>query len=136
MGETAAGLIGGGRINRGISLFDVNDLSILVDHECGAVAHTVGPQHAISFRGGAIFEIAEQRKLELELLGEGFLGGSVVVTDAKNEGTVSLEFRYTSLVCREFLGSATGKSGGKEREDDRILAFVVGQRDFAARGCR
>jgi hypothetical protein len=112
--EAATGLVGCRWIDRGIADLDKLDFPVFTHHKSGAVAHAIRTQDAIGFGCFAIFEIAQQGDFQFELVGENFLGGNVIGADAKNEGAVGLEFCDTSLVCGEFLRSATGKCGGKE----------------------
>jgi hypothetical protein len=130
--EAAACLIDRCRIDCRVANVDKFDLSVGSDHERGPVAHAIRPQNSICFGDFAIFEIAQQREVQLELSGELFLRWGVVGTDAKNKGTIGLEFRNTSLVCREFLRSAAGERGREKCQNDHVFAFVVGQRNFSA----
>jgi hypothetical protein len=130
--EAAACLVDRGRIDRRIADIDEFDLSVCPYHERGPVAHAIRPQNSICFSDLAILEIAQQREIQLELSGEHFLRWYVVGADAKNEGAVGLEFRDTSLVCREFLRSATGERGREECQHDDVFSFVIGQRNLPA----
>jgi len=130
--EATASLVNRGWIDRRIADIDKFDFSVGSDHERGPVAHAIRAQNSICFCDLAIFEIAQQGEVEIELSGENFLRGCVVRTDAKNEGAVSFEFRNTSLVCREFLRSTTGERGRKECQHDHVFSFVIGQCNFAA----
>jgi hypothetical protein len=132
--QPAACFVGRGRIDRGISNLDVRNFPFLVHYVSDAVCHPVRAQNTIRLCGRTIFEIAQQGECQFELFGENFLGGNVVGTDAKDFRVVAFEFCDTSLVRGEFLRSATGESGGKERHDHWAFAFEIGQRDFTAHG--
>ena len=134
MRQPAACFVGRGRIDRGISNLDVRNFPFLVHYVSDAVCHPVRAQNTIRLCGRTIFEIAQQGECQFELFGENFLGGNVVGTDAKDFRVVAFEFCDTSLVRGEFLRSATGKSGRKERQYHGVLAFEIGQRDFPAHG--
>jgi hypothetical protein len=134
MGQAAAGFVRGGRIDSGVAYLDEGNFAIRVHDISHAIRHAVRAQNTIRLRGGAIPKIAEQRECQFELFSEDFLGGRVVAADAKNLGVLTFKFCDTSLVRGEFLRSATGEGGRKERQDDWILAFVIGQRDFTAHG--
>jgi hypothetical protein len=132
--EPAAGFVRCGWVDRRIANFDVRDLAFFIHHVRYPIAHTVGTQDTVGFGHGASGEIAQQREGKVELLSKNFLGGSVVGTNAKYFCIVAFKFRNTSLVCREFLRSATGKSGREESHNHWILALEIGQRNFAAHG--
>lgn len=134
MRQAAAGLIRGSRIDRGIADLHIRDLPVHIDHVRNAIRHPVGAQNAIRLCGRAVPEIAQKRECQFELIGENFLGRGVIFTDAKYFCIFTFELCDTSLVRGEFLRSATGESGWKERQYDRVLAFEIGQRDFTAHG--
>jgi hypothetical protein len=132
--EPAAGLIGRSRIDCCISHFYKRYLSVRVDYIGDAVRHPVGTKNSVSFSSGSVFEIAEEGERKLQLIGEYFLGRTIVRADAKNFRIFTVEFCDTSLVRGEFLRSATGECGGEKRQHHRVLTFEIGQRNFAAHG--
>ena len=136
MRQPAASLIGRRRIYGGVAAFNVGDLSVFTHNVSRAVAHAVGAQHAVRFGCLPGTEIAQEWELQFELFGKNLLGGSVIRTDAYYRSVIALEFRITSLVCREFLGSTTGESGGEKCHNYRLFSFEIVQRNLAALGGR
>ena len=75
------------RIDRRVSLLDVDNLPFLIDHECRSVCHTgIHQQNTIIGGHLTLGEIAEQGKLYVGFGSEFFLGRSVVGTNSKNLG--------------------------------------------------
>lgn len=75
----------------------LND-SLLVDHKGGSVGHwKLGIQNAVVRRDFAS-EIAQQRKVNPDLFGEGSVGGRTVNADAQNLCAVGFEFGDISLI--------------------------------------
>jgi len=124
-------------VDRGASFLDVDDLAFLVDDERSPIGNS-GLWDENTVRRGyfSIEEVAQQRERGVELGGKFFLRGSVICTDAKNFGFAAFEFCNTSLVCSDLARSATGKGGGKERQDHDILTAETGKGYLTALGRR
>ena len=133
MRRPAAGGVGACGVDGGAALLNVNDLPFLIHHERGAVRHAV-LRHENTICGGhfTVEEITQQGERRVELGGEFLLGGSVVGTNAKNFGIVAFKFCNTSLVCGDFAGSTTGKSGWKKCQYHGIFSAEAGQHDLSA----
>src|ERR687893_125156 len=66
--ERATGLVGPGRVNRGIALLDVADDALLVDDEGGPAAHkALLVEDAVSFDGLAL-HVAQEREGHIDVL--------------------------------------------------------------------
>lgn len=77
---------------------DMLDDSLLVDHEGGSVGHwKLGIQNAVVRRDFSS-EIAQQRKVNADLFGEGSVGGRTVNADAENLRAIGFEFGDISLI--------------------------------------
>src|SRR5438045_6774041 len=126
-----------GGIDGATPLLYISDLPFFIHYKGRPVGDACrGDQHAIGSRHLAFSEVTEQRERCVSLGGELFLGWSIVGADSKNLGVRRIEFRNTSLVCRDFLGSATGECGRKKCQDHGVLAAIVGELHLiASSGC-
>ena len=128
MGGPATRRFRAGGIDGGTPLLDISDLAFFIHYKGRPVGNARRlDQHAIGGRHLAFREVTEQREGCVGLGGELFLGWSIVGADSKNLGIRCIEFSNTSLVCRDFLGSATGESGRKKCQDHGVLAAIVGE---------
>ena len=60
MSQNVASVLGTRGIDRFVAFLDVLNYSILVDHECGAVAKAlIFPINAVVFHDAALFEVTE-----------------------------------------------------------------------------
>ena len=129
MCQSTARRIGAGDVDSRIALFDVRDLSLHIDHEGGPVGHAVlGNQDAVQRRDFAIV-IAQQGEFRSQFFGPMSQCGSRIGADCQHLAVFGSEVRDTSLVRREFLGSATGERGRKECQDDVLLTAEIGKLD-------
>lgn len=135
MGRAATSGIGAGGIDGGVAFLDIDYLPLLIHHKRGAICDPgLGYENAVRGDNFAVQEIAQQGERCVELGGKFFLGGSVIGTDAKNFGVVAFKFRNTSLVCRDFAGSTTGKGGGEKRQHNGVFPAEAGKSDLSALG--
>jgi len=135
MRRPAAGLVGARRIDRAVPLFDVGDFPFLVDHEGRAVRYAgILIEHAIRSGGLAFGKIAQKRHGNVVFSREFALRRGIIGANSKNFDVVIVEFCNTSLVCQEFLRSATGERGGVKRQDDRVFATEIRQLHLSALG--
>ena len=117
------------------ALFDIGNLSFLIDHERSAIRNApLGHQYAVRFGGFAGREIAEERKGEGKFLGKFGLGWSVIGADSEDLRFSAFKLGDTSLVSRHFLRSTTRERSGEEGDDHVFLAAEVGELDFLALG--
>jgi hypothetical protein len=131
----ATGGVGACGVDGGAALLDVDDFPFLIHYEGGAIGHAgLWYQNAVSFGHFAVEEIAQQWERCVELGGKFFLGGGVVCTNAKNFGFVAFKFCNTSLVCCDFAGSATCKSGGKKCQYYGVFTAETGKGYLSALG--
>jgi hypothetical protein len=78
------------RIDRGVALFDVLDDAVLVDDDVGALRPLVSfALHVVAFKDAVgrqhlLVHIAEQGKLDADLLGEGGIGCGGIHTYAED----------------------------------------------------
>ena len=134
MGGTAARGFRAGGIDGATSLLDIRNLSFLIHHKGCAVGNARRrDQHTVGSRHFALGEVAEQGKGCVRFGGKLFLGRSVVGADSKNLGVQGIEFSNTSLVCRDFLGSATGEGGREKGQDHRVLAAEIREFHLSSR---
>lgn len=86
------------RVNRVLIHVDMLDDSLLVDHEGGSIGdRKLGIQNAVVRRDFAS-EIAQQRKVNTDLFGEGSVGGRTVNADAQNLRAIGFKFGDISLI--------------------------------------
>jgi len=111
-------------INRSRPLFDVLDIAVVIDYECGTIGKAVREKNSVVFGNRAVV-IAEEREGCFQLARPMFQRGQCVCTNCKNLNIRALKFIDTRLVCGEFLRSTTGESGRKERQDDGLLAAEI-----------
>jgi hypothetical protein len=136
MRKPAARFICRSRVNRRVTHLNKRNFAVCIHNISHTVGHTVRTQNAIGLCSGTIFEIAEEGEGKLQLLGEDFLGGTVVGAETENLCIFTFKFCDTSLVRGEFLRSTTGECGGEKRQHHGVFAFEIGQRDFAAHRSR
>jgi len=115
----------------GIFIFvNVLDDSVSVNDEGGSVGdRELGIQNAV-IRGNFSREIAQQWKLDADLLGIGFVGELTVHADAQHLGTLGFKFGNISLICRELFRSTTGESQNIERQHYVLLSKKIAQLYF------
>jgi len=111
-------------INRSRPLFDVLDIAVVIDYECGTIGKAVREKNSVVFGNRAVV-IAEEREGCFQLARPMFQRGQCVGANCKNLNIGALELIDTRLVCGEFLRSTTCESRGKESEDDRFLAAKI-----------
>lgn len=134
--QPAAGFINRSGVDSRVAHLNERDLSLEVHNIGHTIRHAIRAQCSVGFRGGTIFEIAEEGERELQLFREDSLRGGVISTNAKYLCFITFEFCDTSLVRGEFFGSATGERGREERHNNCILAFEIGQGHLSARSRR
>ena len=70
-------------IHRSLALFDIGNLSVLVDQERSAVGYTcAGYQHTVSLRGLTSTEVAEEREGKGSLLCKFTQGRDIIGADS------------------------------------------------------
>ena len=88
---------------------DVLDDSFFVNHEGGSVGNReLGIQNAV-VRCDLAGEIAQQRKVNADLLGKGLVSRRTIDADAQDLRAVRFEFGDISLIRLKFLRSTTGE---------------------------
>ena len=115
IGADRQGVVG---IDCGVALFDVLDDAVFVDDDVGALRPLVGfGLHVVSLEDAVgaehlFIHVAEQRKLDIDLLGERGVGCWTIHAHAKNfrVGGVDLTCAYSRLDRLELFGSTTGES--------------------------
>jgi hypothetical protein len=135
--QAGADLDGAAGIHGAIALLNVLDFSFLVDDEGGALSQlrgragdVVGAEDVVGDHDLAV-HVAQEGKLDANLLGVCTIGGRTVNADSKNLGValVDLSFVDTILVSLKLFGSTTGEGQDVEGEDDGLLAAVIAQLD-------
>jgi len=134
IGADGKGVVG---IDGGVALFDVLDGAVLVDHDVGALRPLVRLAfHVIAFENAVGCEhlfvhVAEQRKLDIDLLGEGGVGCGRVHADAKDFRVGGVDFSCVDsrLDRLELFGSTTCKGEDINGEKDIFLAVEVAELD-------
>jgi hypothetical protein len=96
--KPAAGGVHARGINGGGTLFDVLDIPIVIDYECGAIGKAVGEQNSVIF-GNRSVVIAEERESGFQLARPMFQRGQCVGANCKNLNIRTLKFIDTRLVC-------------------------------------
>src|SRR5712691_10835369 len=126
-GESVVGIHGG------VAFFDVLHDAVLVYNDVGSLSplkslilHVVAFEDAVG-REHLFVHVAEQRKLDIDLLGEGSVGCGGIHTDAKNFRIRRIDFSSVNsrLDRLELLGSATGEGEYVNGEEDIFLAVKV-----------
>jgi hypothetical protein len=131
----AARIVCAGRVDGRIALLDVGYFSLLIDYEGGPVGYSgIFVQNAVGLADLTFGKIAQDGERYVVLGCEFFLGRGVIGADAKYFSIGCLKFCNTSLVCLNFLGSATGEGSGEKGEDDGVLAPEIRELHLAARG--
>jgi predicted aspartyl protease len=64
------------------------DLAVLVDHHADARGTLARIDVGAVRRADLPIRVAEEREVEVELLGEGFVGGGVIERDAQDDGVL------------------------------------------------
>ena len=115
--EVDADGFGGVGVDGGVTAFDVADDAVFVDDDVGAqgplvaiALDVVGFQDAV--RGEHfVVHVAEEGKLDIDLLGEGGVGCGRVHADAEDGGVahINLAGVDSRLDRLELFGSATGE---------------------------
>ena len=117
----------GRRIDRDVSFINVLDYAFFIDQEGGAIAETLLLiENAVVFDDRA-FEVAEQRKRNLELFGEFSVGGNTVYTQSENLSFGGFELGDISLICLQFFRSTAGEREYIYCEYDVFLAFEIAE---------
>jgi hypothetical protein len=125
------------RVDRVLPHVDVRNHSLLVDDEgrplCQLVArrpdllhskrHTVLPEHLRS-------RIAEQREMNVELLGIRGICCRTVTTDSEHHRIACFQLGPISLIGFEFAASGVGKGEDVEDDDDILLSVKIAEFDF------
>lgn len=128
---------GGVRVDGVVTLIDQADDALLINDDVGAqrplvvfVFDIVGFQNAVRGEHLAV-HVAEQRKVEAVLLGEGGVGGGTIHADAE-DGSV---FRGNAagvnagLDGAHLLGAALGKGKDVDGQENVLFAAVVAELD-------
>lgn len=123
------------RVNGSLVKVDVLNLSLFVDDEGGSPGPLVlSSCNFVWFQDSILGEdravhIAEQRKCDSDLLGEGGVRSGTIYTDSENSGIAGLKLGQISLNGLEFFRSTTGECENIERKHYVLLAPVVTQLD-------
>ena len=113
------------------------DDAVLVDDDVGALRplvrlafHVIAFEYAVG-REHLFVHVAEQRKLDIDLLGEGGVGGGGIHADAKNFRIRGVDFSCVDsrLDRLELFGSTTGESEHIDGEQNIFLAVKVTELD-------
>lgn len=91
-------MICAGRINRRLTLLDVPDHALFIDRKCSARAVTAFLVEDAVISDHLAFEIAQQRKRHLNILGETFIGCVAVRTDSQNLCAAFFKFGDIRLI--------------------------------------
>jgi len=124
-------------IDGGITFFDVLDDAVLVYDDIRALRPLVGlALHVIALedavgREHLFVHVAQQRKLDIDLLGERGVGCRGIHADAKNFGVGSVDFSCVDsrLDRLELFGSTTGESEHVNCEQNIFLAMKIAELD-------
>jgi hypothetical protein len=123
-------------IDRAAAFLDMLDLAFLVHDEGGAVGELhLLIQDAVGL-GDFPLEVAQQRELDPDFFGKGFVRGRVVNADAENFRVVQVDFAGvdTRLVSLQLLRSTTGKGQHVKGQDDVLLPAEIGEMDLLEGG--
>lgn len=122
-------------IDGGVAFFDVLHDAVFVDDDVGAhsplvsvTLHVMSLEDAVG--GQHLFvHVTEQRKLDVDLLGESGVGCGGIHADAKNFGIGGVDFSCVDsrLDRLELFGSTSGEGENVDGEEDIFLAFVVAE---------
>ena len=125
--EQAAGGARAFRVDGVAAPVDMLDDAVAVDNESGAVGQPHDrDQNAVVPRDGLLL-VAQEGKLQAQLLRKGFVLGPVVDADPDDLGARLLEFGDISLIRRKLLGSTWGEGLDVKRQHDRLLAAKVAE---------
>src|ERR1700751_4159381 len=96
----------------------------------GLAFNIVALENAVR-REHLLVHVAEQRKLDIDLLGKGRVGRGGIHTDTKNFGIRGVDFSCVDsrLDRLELFGSTTGESENVNSQEDIFLAAKVAQLD-------
>ena len=135
--EQAAAGDGFRRINRVLAEVDVLNHALLVDNEGRALSQLVArsPDLFKANRHPKLFEdlqicIAQERKVNVELLREGSVRRRAVTTYAENYRVGRIQLWPISLIGFEFGASSLCKGEHVEDEDNVLLASKVAEFDL------
>ena len=134
IGADREGVVG---IDCGVAFFDVLDDAVFVDDDVGALRPLVGFRlHVVSLEDaiGAehlFIHVAEQRKLDIDLLGEGGVGCGGIHADAENFRIRGVDFAAVDsrLDRLELFGSTTCEGEHIDGEKDIFLATKIAEFD-------
>ena len=134
IGADREGVVG---IDCGVAFFDVLDDAVFVDDDVGTLRPLVGfGLHVISLEVaiGAehlFIHVAEQRKLDIDLLGEGGVGCGGIHADAENFRIRGVDFAAVDsrLDRLELFGSTTCEGEHIDGEKDIFLAAKIAEFD-------
>jgi hypothetical protein len=126
---------GGVGIDGAVAFFDMADDAFFVDDDVGALGPLVGLvlnvvalQDAV---GGEhlVVHVAEERKIDVNLFGEGGIGGGTVHANAENCGIRSVDLTRgdSSLDRLKLFRSTTSKGQDVHGEKDILLAMKVAE---------
>ncbi len=116
-------------LNGVITLFNVADDAVLVDHKGDAIGKEAGEaQHAVGF-GNHLVSIGQQREAGAGVIGELAVPLLGVNADAQNLRAGGLEFGDIRLISLDLAGSTRSGGAGIESQDDGFLAVEVGKLD-------
>jgi hypothetical protein len=134
VGADREGVVG---IDGGVAFLDVLHDAVFVYDDVGALRPLVGLAfHVVAFEdavgGEHLFvHVAEQRELDIDLLGEGGIGCGRIQADAKNFRIRGVDFSCVDsrLDRLELLGSTAGEGKYVHGQEDIFLAVKVAELD-------
>ena len=134
IGADREGVVG---IDCGVAFFDVLDDAVFVDDDVGALGPLKGLiLHVVTFEDAVRAEhffvhVAEEREFDVDLFGEGGVGGGRIHADAKDFriGTVDFSCVDSRLDRLELFGSTTCEGEHIDGEKDIFLATKIAEFD-------
>ena len=124
---------GGVGVDGGVATFDVTDDAVFVYDDVGAqgplervTLFLVGLEDAVG-REHLLVHVAEQGKLDADLLGESGVCRGTVHAHAENRRVIRIDLAgiESRLDRLELLGSTTGKSQDVDSQEDIFLAVKI-----------
>ena len=124
-------VIGNQRLPSSQDILVAND-TLLIDDEIRSLSHApLAIEHSISVNRLEVGIITDERKVELQIIGERLLGKSQVAADAYNLGVHSLKIAVIVPTGRQFRDSRGGKIEHVKFDQNVFLSLKAAELQLA-----